>query len=325
MSATSAFPTFTGSLASSFPLFFAFMATKAAMTTIARTMIEMMANFFFRLDTAIEMPLDFAKRYNARERKWFQRGEILLERLELFPRIRLGIHLVMDLGDATLLVDDIRNAAGVFVTRSAGGAVGQADFPVGVTEQRKGKFVLLGKAGVVLNRVKADAEDLGVLRFVLVGQVPEPGTLGRSTAGVGLGEEPQHDFLAAKVTELHATAAMIGRFEIRGRIAHFEHWCTSSNQTPDEPQFSADRHPRIVRSHVDRQVERTLPSWRAGPRLSGATAGRSGRFAASGTGTRSRVRHRTQRVVPRSARLERRGHRWLPRGDRHASPGTLDD
>lgn len=146
------------------------------------------------------MHLDFAERYNARERKWFQRGDNFvlsawcsvvfvvpstehhaLQCLELLPRVRLGIHLSMDLGDAALLVDEVGDAAGVFVAWTAGGAVGQADFPVGVTEQRKGEVVLLGEAGVVFYGVEADAEDLRVLRFVLLGQVPEPGTLGRST------------------------------------------------------------------------------------------------------------------------------------------------
>ena len=84
---------------------------------------------------------------------------------------------------------------------SRGGAVGEADLAVGVAEQRVGEVELGREAGVLVGRVEADAEDLGVLRGVLIVEVPEPGTLDRSARGVGLRIEPEHDLLAAQAAQ----------------------------------------------------------------------------------------------------------------------------
>jgi len=129
----------------------------------------------------------------------------------------------MSLGDPALLVDDISDAAGVFVARAVEGPIGHADPAIGVAQQGEGKIVFLGEASVVLDLVDADAKDLRVLRFVFLGEVPEPGTLGRSPGGVGFREKPKDNLLTAEVAQLHAAATMIGRFEIGSWIARFEH------------------------------------------------------------------------------------------------------
>lgn len=103
----------------------------------------------------------------------------------------------MRLGDFSFFVDDVGDAAGVLVLGRLGGAVGEADLAIGVAEQREGEVVFLRERGVAFFVVEADAEDLRVLRFVLLREVPEPGTLPRSTGGVGFRIEPEHDFLAA--------------------------------------------------------------------------------------------------------------------------------
>ena len=113
----------------------------------------------------------------------------------------------MRLGDPALLVDDVRDPFGVFVLRRFGGSVGDADLAVGVAEQREGEGELVGKARVGVDVVETGAEDGGVLRFVLVDEVPEPGTFGRSARGIGLRIEPEHDLPPAQVVELHSAMA----------------------------------------------------------------------------------------------------------------------
>jgi hypothetical protein len=129
----------------------------------------------------------------------------------------------MDLRDPPALVNQIRDTAGVFVFRRSGGAVSDPDLMVGVAQQRKLKSEFLGEFSVVLDLIEAGAEDLNVFLGVLVGEVPEPGPFRRSAGCVGFREEPQQHFLAAKVAQLHPAAKMIGGFEIRRRVANFQH------------------------------------------------------------------------------------------------------
>jgi hypothetical protein len=131
------------------------------------------------------------------------------------------------LGDLAVLVDDVRDALGVFVLRRAGGAVGDADLAVGVAEEGERELVLRREVGVVVDRVEADADDLRVLFLVLVGKVPEPGTLGRSASGIGLGIEPEHELLPAEVAQLHLLPRVIDCLEIGSGITHIQHRCTS--------------------------------------------------------------------------------------------------
>jgi hypothetical protein len=142
------------------------------------------------------------------------------------------------LGDLPVLVDHVGDAAGVLVVGAVGGAVGDRELAVGVAEEREGEVELLGEAGVVGLGVEANAEDLGVARLVLVGEVPEPGTFGRSPGGVGLRIEPEDDLLPAEVRQLHVIAVVIDDVEIGGRVSNFQHARTSK----DVPQFRAERH-----------------------------------------------------------------------------------
>jgi hypothetical protein len=136
----------------------------------------------------------------------------------------------MRLRDLAVLVDHVRDAAGVFVVRIFGGAVCEADLAIGIAEQREGKVELLGEGRVFLLRIEADAEDDGVFCGVLVDEVPEPGTFDRSTGGVGLWIEPEHDLLAAQVVETNLVAVVIGRLEIGSGIANLQHAGTSSER-----------------------------------------------------------------------------------------------
>jgi hypothetical protein len=140
------------------------------------------------------------------------------------------------LRDLAVLVDHVSDPARVLVFRRVGGAVCDADLPVGVAEEREGEIVLLREVRVLLDGVEADADDLRVLFLVLAGKVPEPGTLGRSASGVGLRIEPEHELLSAKVTQLHAVAVVIEHLEIRRRISHFQHSRTSEKALRYKPQ-----------------------------------------------------------------------------------------
>jgi hypothetical protein len=136
----------------------------------------------------------------------------------------------MRLRDLSVLVDHVRDAASVFVGRLLRRAVREADLVVGVAEEGEGEVELLREAGVFLRGVEADAEDDGVLRFVLADEVPEPGTFDRSAGCVGLRIEPEHDFFAAQVAEANRVAVVIDRFEIGSLIAWIQHVRLFSNR-----------------------------------------------------------------------------------------------
>ena len=149
----------------------------------------------------------------------------------------------MGLRNPPLLIDDIGNPLGVLIARTARRAISETDRLISVGEKRKLEVELLGEAGVVCRAVEADAEDLDILRFVIVGEVPEPGTFGGSAGCICLRVEPEDHFLAAEVGEFPSLSLMIGRLEVRGRIAYIQHRCSSSNdRPPHEPHFSAERH-----------------------------------------------------------------------------------
>lgn len=159
-----------------------------------------------------------------------------LQRPELLLRVIPRVDFVVDLRDFPLLVDHVRDALRVFVFRTARRAVRDPDLAIRVAQQRKCKVEFLSKLRIVFDRIKTDAENLSVLLFVLAGEVPEPGTLCRSTGCIGLRIEPQHDLLAAVVAQLRALAAVVGDFEIGCLIANFEHRRTSSDVLPRESQ-----------------------------------------------------------------------------------------
>jgi len=129
----------------------------------------------------------------------------------------------MRLRDLPFFIDDVGDAACVFVLRRLRRAIGEADLALGVAEQREGKAELLREGGVLFFAVEADAEDPGVLGCVLLREVPEPGTFFRSTGCVGLRVEPEDDLLPAQVAEAHAVAVVIGDVEVGSGVAWLEH------------------------------------------------------------------------------------------------------
>jgi hypothetical protein len=146
----------------------------------------------------------------------------------------------MDLRDASLLINQVRDAAGVLILGRVRRAVRQADLVVGVAKQRKVELLFFREFLIGFYAVEAGADDLRVLRGVVAGEVPEPETFCGSARCVGLGKEPQDDFLSAKVAELDAAAEMIGRFEVRSGITDLQHGWTSSHALHHMTQHSAD-------------------------------------------------------------------------------------
>ena len=156
-------------------------------------------------------------------------GPHRLQRGQLLLRIRAWIDLRICGGDAAVFVDHISNPLRVLISGRGRRAVGDTDLAVGVAEQRERKFVFLREFGVVLRLIEAGAEDLDILRLVVLVEVPEPGTFGGSTGCVGFGKEPQQHFFSAEVAKLHAFSVMIADFEIRRGIADLQHRPTSND------------------------------------------------------------------------------------------------
>ena len=134
----------------------------------------------------------------------------------------------MRLDDVSGLVDQVRNPLRVLVAGGIGGAIGDPDAAVGIAQQRKREVELLCESGVVGDVVETRAEDGRVLLFVLVDEVPEPGTLSRSTRGVGLWVEPQDDFAATEIVERNCVSLVILDLKIRSFVAYLQH--SSSSQ-----------------------------------------------------------------------------------------------
>ena len=69
----------------------------------------------------------------------------LLQRRQLFLRIRARINFRMHLRDASVLVDQVRDASRVLILRRFGGAICKTDLVIGIAQQREVEILLLGK------------------------------------------------------------------------------------------------------------------------------------------------------------------------------------
>jgi hypothetical protein len=191
-----------------------------------------------------------------------------LQRLDDLGRPRAGVHALVPLLDLAVPVDDHpdpgRTLLGVDV-----GAVGGADRPVGVADEREVEVELLGE-GLVLGRaVEGRAEDDGVLAVVVGLQVAEPATLGGSARRVGLGVEPEHDRLAPVVRQLHGVAVVITPGELGCLVSWSQHarslsraggtWCgvPALRSSCDGPTGTSRRRP------AGRQPLRTISAAKA--------------------------------------------------------------
>ena len=145
-----------------------------------------------------------------------------LQRFHDLGRPGAGVHAGVPLLDLAVPVDHHADALCALL-RIGVGAVGGADRPVGVTDEREGEVEFLGELLVVGGIVEGRAEDDGILAVVVGFQVAEPATLGRSARGVGLGIEPEHDRLALEVGQLHGVAGVVAAHEVGRLVAWVEH------------------------------------------------------------------------------------------------------
>jgi hypothetical protein len=152
----------------------------------------------------------------------------------------------MRLGDAAVLVDHVRNALRVFILVARRGSVRESDPVLGIAEQREREIELLRELRVVFRCVETDAEDGGVLRFVLRREVPEPGTLERSARCVGLRIKPKDHAAAAERGELYGVAFVIEDFKVGSFITGLQHRGTSGHRTESVSSHSAQRHAQVL-------------------------------------------------------------------------------
>jgi hypothetical protein len=127
-----------------------------------------------------------------------RRPGLQLQRLDDLGRPCARVDARVPLLDLAVAVDHHADARRALL-RIGVGAVGGADSPVGVTDQREIEVELVRELLVVGGAVEGRAEDDGVLAVVVDFEVAEPATLGRSARSVGFRVEPEHDRLALEV------------------------------------------------------------------------------------------------------------------------------
>ena len=109
--------------------------------------------------------------------------------------LRGGYGLV-GLADSAIRADQVADALGRPGVRCVAGAIGQADLPRRIAEEGKGVVEFLGEGGILLDCVKRDSQDLGIVRLKLCVEVAEPATFFRSTRSIRLRIEPHQNVLA---------------------------------------------------------------------------------------------------------------------------------
>jgi hypothetical protein len=129
----------------------------------------------------------------------------------------------MRLHDRPFFVDHVGDPPGVFALLRIRCPVRKADLSLRIAEERKGKPELFGETPILFRRIEAHAEDFRVLRLVLLDEVPEPGTLKRSTRCVRFRIEPEHHLAAVKLAQSDAVSFMIGDIEVRSFLTALQH------------------------------------------------------------------------------------------------------
>ena len=132
------------------------------------------------------------------------------------------IHLLEDVGDATLLVDDERGPGNAHVLLAherleLPHAVGFGHAVRNVGQERVGQFVLPFELGLLLNGVGAATQDLRIESLEPREGVAKLARLTRSTRGIGLRVEEEHHPATAKLTQPRRAAIIGQQLEIGRR------------------------------------------------------------------------------------------------------------
>lgn len=101
-----------------------------------------------------------------------------------------GIDGGVDALHLTLLIDQVTDPIGKARAGIITCTIRQTYTPRRVTQECVRKAEFFRKSGVFLNRIKADSQNLDILRFEVFNLVAEPTTLNRSTRGIGFWIKP---------------------------------------------------------------------------------------------------------------------------------------
>ena len=95
-----------------------------------------------------------------------------------------------------MLINQIADPSRIAGFGVIAGAIGEAEAPLGIAQERKRKIKFTRKRSVLGYRVKTDSKNLNIPGAELVYLVAEPAAFRRSARRVGLWVEPQKHFFA---------------------------------------------------------------------------------------------------------------------------------
>jgi hypothetical protein len=138
-----------------------------------------------------------------------------------------GVNFVIRFAYPSPFVNEVANAPGIGGLGVITGTIGEAHLAPGVTEKAKREVLFLGKSGIVLHAIKANAQHLNIEILKIADLVAEPASLRGSARGVGHGIEPEKHLLAFKAGKREVLTGMGLDGKVRSRITNFEHIPTS--------------------------------------------------------------------------------------------------
>ena len=110
--------------------------------------------------------------------------------------MRTRVDLRKDVGDDTVLINDISDAARQI---SAASPIGFAQDMVRVAQEREAEAGIIGKGFIIFDRVKTYPENLHIALREGIRESEEPAPFGGSAPGAGFGIKPQDDLLPAEI------------------------------------------------------------------------------------------------------------------------------
>jgi len=121
---------------------------------------------------------------------------MLLHAGEHFLGVRTRVDLRKDMGDDTVLINNVGDAARQTSTPSP---IGFAQDMVCIAQEQEAEAGIVGKGSVIFDRIKAHAENLHIALREGVIEGEEPAPFGGSAPGAGFGIKPQDDLLPAEI------------------------------------------------------------------------------------------------------------------------------
>jgi hypothetical protein len=132
-----------------------------------------------------------------------------------------GVDLGIDRENISIGTDDVAHAPRVAGVPAVASAVREPDLPSGVAQKGEVEVELLRERAVLVFRVEADSQNLGVLLLELPDVVAEPATFGGSAGCIRLGVEPEYDDLSQVVPQSDEIPLVILDLEVGGLLSSF--------------------------------------------------------------------------------------------------------